>query len=110
MSEFFDYDPLTGVRTLFDYDEDSGVVTLTDEQDMDPFLEYAKAIRDNPEISKRGIKEDWWAYAIIPPVVQMEMLNKGINIMSPDPDELKRAFREINENYPYLKLTEGKHQ
>ena len=108
MSEFFDYDPLTGVTTTFDYDEDTDMAILTDTQDVSPILEYAKKIR-NDGLTDKGIKEDWWRYCIIPTVVQLELLKKGINIMSPDTDQLKRAFKEINQNYPYLKLTEKKH-
>jgi len=109
MSEFFDYDPLTGVKSFFDYDELSGVATIREEQNIQPFVDYATKVR-NSGLTDKGIKEDWWKYCIIPTVVQLELLNKGINILDPDPDVLKRAFKEINENYPHLKLTEKHHQ
>ena len=106
LCEFFDYDPYTGVTDYIETDEKTGVTTITSKQDVEPCLNYAKAIRDHTNNDK-GIKEDWWRYAIIPTIVQMDLLNKGIDIFNKDHE--KKLLQEINTNYPYLKTTYKHH-
>lgn len=107
MPVLFDYDAETGIKTTFDYDPINDQVFLTYEQDVTHFLDRMKAIRDNPEISAKGIKEEWWHYASIPPVVEMELRKKGLHLENPD--HMKAILKEINSNYPFLKATEKKH-
>lgn len=105
MAEFFEYDPVSGIRTDFDYDE-TGRLTLYRSSDIEPVLEYNKRLRNNGA-ADRGIKEDWWLYAKIPPIVQLQLRAKGIDLSNQD--HLKRAIQEINTHYPYLKCTEKMH-
>ena len=108
MPILFDYDPETGVSEYFDYDPVRDQVAITYEQDISFFLDRMKAIRDNPDISKKGIKEEWWLYCSIPPVVEIELRNKGLNVY--DKNAGKAILKEINTNYPYLKATEKWHR
>ena len=108
MPKLFDFDAETGVKTYFDYDPIQDQVRLTYEQDVSHFLDRMKAIRDNPEISAKGIKEDWWLYCSIPPVVEMELKNKGLDLHNRD--HMPAILKEINANYPYLKATEKWHR
>lgn len=108
MPRLFDFDQDTGVKTYFDYDPIKDQVRLTYEQDVSHFLDRMKAIRGNPEISAKGIKEDWWLYCSIPPVVEMELRNKGLDINNKD--HMKAILKEINANYPYLKATDKWHR
>lgn len=107
MSEFFDYDPDTGIAQYFDYDEESGNAVIHSVQDIQPFLDHTKSLRNDEGLSKKGIKEDWWLYAKIPPIVIMQLRKKGIDVFNKDHES--RVFKEINENYPYLKCTVGRH-
>ena len=66
-------------------------------------LDTIKQSRDNPEIWNKGVKEEWAHFASIPPVVEMQLKQKGIDMYNPD--HTKALVKEINENYPYLKLT-----
>jgi len=103
MSEFFDYDPFTGITSYFDYDELTGKATINQVADVEPLLDYTKALaRDGG--TDQGIKQSWWLYAKIPPIVQLQMRAKGIKL--DDPSMTKRIIQEINENYPYLKCTQ----
>lgn len=105
MPKFVDYDPLRGVETLEDSYE--GRLQIHYRQDVEPVLETAKAERING-LTDRGIKNDMWLYARIPPVVILEMRFKyGIDIFKRD--HMKRAFRLINTEYPHLKCTEKNH-
>lgn len=103
MPEFFDYDPLTGIRTDFDYDEQTGNVILQRSQDVSALLDYNKALA-NDGITDKGIKESWWLYAKIPPIFMLKMRAKGINVE--DGRHIDRVLAEINTNYPALKCTQ----
>ena len=107
MPIFFDHNPDTGVTETFDYDPVLDQVMITMSQDVTGFLDRMNAIRNTPEISAKGIKEDWWAYCSIPPVVEIELRNKGLNLH--DKNHMKAILKEINTNYPYLKYTDKKH-
>lgn len=107
MPILFDYDPETGIREYFDYDPIKDEVRITASQDVTGFLDRMNAIRNDPSISARGIKEDWWLYCSIPPVVEMELRNRGLDLNNRE--HMKDIFKIINTEYPYLKATEKKH-
>jgi hypothetical protein len=107
MKRLLDFNPVTRTAEYFEYDELTDKITVRVEEDVSPYLEFAKAVRQQDSVSKNGIKESWWQYAIIPPTVQMELRNKGIDILNPE--HAKRTFQEVNANYPYLKLTDQRH-
>ncbi len=100
--EFFDYDPLTGVRTEFDYDADTGKVELSHSQDVEAALEVMKVSRDNG-LRDNGIKENWFHYAEIPLVYLLKLRKMGIQW--DDPKEINRA---VNTYFPELKMTQKK--
>lgn len=106
MPDFFEIDPVTGIRTDTEYNDATGELTLIRVADVEPVLDHAKKVRNEGGLNREGIAEGWWGYATIPPIVQLQMLAKGIDISKEDHHE--RMFQEINENYPHLKLTTGK--
>lgn len=106
MSEMFEYDPMTGIRTDTAWDEASQQMTLIRTADVEPVLDYAKEMAADGSVSQRGIKQGWWCYAKLPPIVILQMRAKGINVF--DQNDQKRMFEEINTNYAYLKMTTGK--
>lgn len=107
MPILFDFDEETGLKTYFDYDPIKDAVSLTYAQDVSGFLDRMKTLRDDPSYSQKGIKEEWWHYASIPTIVEIEMRKKGIKLE--DKNATKKILKEINENYPYLKSTEKRH-
>ena len=107
MAEFFDYDPVAGIRTDTEYDEMSGQMTVIRTADVEPHLDATKSLANEDEFSKAGIKQGWWLYASITPVVELQLRAKGINIY--DKNDEKRMFEEINTNYPYIRCTTGTH-
>lgn len=104
----FDHDPETGVTEYFDYDPVTDVVHITSSQDVSGFLDHMNAVRNDPSFSQKGIKQDWWLYASIPTVVELELRNKGLKLE--DKNDIPAILREINANYPYLKATEKWHR
>lgn len=106
MAEIFDYDPERGITTFFEHDELTDKTTLHRVQDVEPLVDYTKAIR-NDALKDDGIKGNFWHYASIPPIVELELRKKGIDIYNPD--HTKQILKEINQNYPYLKMTDKNH-
>lgn len=106
--ELFDYDPVTGIRTLWEHDEDTGKGIFRREQDVTAAVEYATAIRNQGLADGELKKDDYMClYALIPPGIEMELKAKGISLY--DNNATKRILEEININYPYLKMTTKKH-
>ena len=103
MPEFFDYDPLTGLRYDFDYNEETGDAIIHTTQDVSALLDWNKALA-NDGLTDKGIKESWWLYAKIPPIFMLKMRAKGINVE--DGRHIDRVLAEINTHYPALKCTQ----
>jgi hypothetical protein len=53
------------------------------------------------------MKESWVHYASIPPIIEMQLKAKGIDIYNKD--QTKELLKEINTNYPWLKTTTKHH-
>jgi hypothetical protein len=108
MPEFFDYDPLTGVRKTFDYDEMTGTAYIRSEQDVAPLLSQTMENRNTGKYD--SARREFKMYASLPPVVQIELKNKGIDIYSKDPAMVRKMLQTINRDYPYLKSTWKVHE
>ena len=108
MAEFFEYDPLTGIRTETSFNHATGEMTLTRTADVEPVLDWAKAVSNEVGMNREDIKKGWWLYAKLPPIVILQMKAKGINVF--DQNDQGRMFAEINANYPHLKTTTGVEQ
>src|SRR3990167_5311714 len=111
MSErLLSFDPLTGLSSHFSYDELTDTTTIRTSGDSTPYLERNKALANDTEFSKSGIKDGMWLYACFPPAVQVELLlNHGIDIYK---REHGARLSEILEDpqYKYLKTTVGHHK
>lgn len=106
MAKFMDYDPLRGVAEYEDMTDDNRM-QIHYRQDVEPVLEVAKTERING-LTDKGIKNDMWLYARIPPVVILKLKYEyGVDIFKRD--HLKKALDLINREFPYLKTTEKHH-
>ena len=105
-----DTDPVTGLATWHDYDSVTDTTTIGYSADSSPIIERNKAIQNDTEISKYGIKEGWWLYASIPAEVQvMWMIEHGIDILNKDHGP--RISKLLNDpEYRYLKTTSKNHK
>jgi hypothetical protein len=103
-----DYDPLSGLTTYFNYDHALEKVIVSHEQDVSRELDLAAELRADTDRTKRGIKNDFVHYAIVPQVVQLEMLTKhGVNFWSHA--DRGKMFALLNDEYRRFKVTEIKH-
>lgn len=107
--EHFSYDPVTGVTTLFDYDEEKDLVIFRREEDISGLLKVAAETRaGQPTSYVNTSDEQWWPQAIIPATVIAELLKKGIDVCRLEGKDASMLAREIEKNYPELKLTDKK--
>ena len=90
MPEFFEYDPVTGITTWT--------------ADLSAVVDHAKAQR-NAGIRDKGIKENWWHYAYVPPIVMNQMQLYGIDTAN----DMESVFKYINEFYPDLRTSDKWH-
>ena len=104
--DFFDYDPVTGIAEY--YEEVDGKIHIHTYQDVQPFIDAAKRIANSGSSDEGWRKNGAAMYAVIPQVVQGQMLAKGINFM--DPNQVGAVVKEINTNYPWLKTTHKHHE
>jgi hypothetical protein len=105
-----DYDPLTGMTTHFDYIPETDTTVISREQDVSTILDINKALQNNEQITKDGIKEGWWQYAKIPMIVIEKWINEhGVDVFNKD--HQKAVFRLLNQpEYRYLKTTTKMHR
>ena len=99
MTEYFHYDPITDT-TAIEY-----------VQDVEPNLDYSKALANDDEYTKEGIKGEYWHYAHIPVSVQMKWLVEyGRENWPMLPQNKKLLFKLLNSReWRYLKTTHKTH-
>lgn len=105
MSDFFELDPHTGIRSDFKWSENDQQYTIERTADVEPVLDFAKAMSAQVGMNREDMKRGWWLYAKLPPIVIIQMRAKGINVY--DKNDQARMYAEINSNYPALKCTTG---
>jgi hypothetical protein len=105
MSDFMEIDPISGIRSDFKWNENDQEYTIVRTADVEPVLDFTKAVANEVGINREDIQKGWWLYAKIPPIVEVQMRAKGIHVGNPD--HHARMLAEINTHYPYLKTTTG---
>ena len=107
MADFFDWNPDNGVWYEHDFDQMTGETIIHTKQDVEPVVDYATRVRNNGHADK-GIKKDFWHYATIPATVQLELRKKGISMTKRS--DTNRLLKELDRNYPHLKMTRKTHR
>jgi hypothetical protein len=108
MAEFFDFDPVTGVREEWAYDEMTGDVVFHRAHDVEPLLKAMHETRMTGRADKNWKRDMPTLYAEVDAVTQVELLKKGIDVhkLGQDPTMFKRFCKEIETNYPHLKASD----
>lgn len=109
LKRLVDYDPLNRISTHFEYDELTDTTTLTRSQDSSPILEWNKALQNNEDYSKQGIKDSMWHYAQIPTMlIEKWLLEEGLDVFNKN--HAQRLFRKLNDpEFRHLKTTTKTH-
>lgn len=107
MKRLLDYDPLTGITQWHHFDEMTGKTTIETVQDVEPFIEMNKKMRNDADYSRRGMKNEFWHVATIPIVVQEQWLKEGIDIHNND--HWPAVKRKLNDpEWQYLRTSLGR--
>lgn len=103
-------DPVTGLETWHEYDPLTDETTIGYSADSTPVIELNKAMQNDPNHSRNGIKREFWHYASVPVAVQVDwLINKGVDIHNKD--HARKVFQLLNDpDYKYLKTTTGYHR
>lgn len=106
MKRFLSSDPFTGIMRWVEYD------SLTDElhesavADAEPNIEYAKALRNDEDYWKQGVKKDMAHYAHIPNILLEQWIRLGVDVNDPD-----ALIAMVNKpEYAYLRTTTKRHE
>ena len=111
MKRLFDRDDFQGITEIFHWDEATKTARIETLQDVEPILDQNKALANDDDFTKKGIKNEFWKYANIPVVVQLKWLQK----YGPENDPMKKGnekllFRLLNDpEWRYLKTTNKIH-
>ena len=107
MKRILDYDPISRITTTFDYDYSTDTTIIGREQDVSGVLEFNKALQNDTDYSKKGIKDSWWHMGTIPPVVIEKWKNeKGVDVFNKD--HWSAVKKLLNDpEYKWLKTTSG---
>lgn len=109
MKKLFDYNPLTGLKQVFHHDPVTEESVIETTQDVEPYLEIAKAARNNEAYSDDGIKAGWWHLAYLPDSIILKMYNEdGVNVY--DRNDWPKLSQLLEDKYSYFKMTDGKHK
>jgi hypothetical protein len=106
MPSFIEKDA-AGMETWVDDSEDPTYKAIHYRADVQPILDYTKALR-NDSMTDAGIKNDMWHFASIPPVVIMKLrFEYGVDVFNRN--HYKRLFELLNSEFKYLKTTDLNH-
>ncbi len=108
MAKDFEWNAARGTWYEYEDDPQTGDLIIHTKQDVTANLDWAKKQRNsgNNDLGGRRDDADLKHYAHIPPIVELQLKEKGIDIANRD--HLPRLIQEIETNYPLCKVTNRK--
>ena len=108
MKRIIDHDPFTGITTFMEYHADTDLTVVGRMQDVEAILERNKALQNDTDYSRKGIKDSWWHEARIPNIVAEKWKAEyGVDVFNKD--DLKKVKQLLNSpEWKYLKTTAGR--
>lgn len=103
-----DYDPFTGITTHGTYHASEDMMVVERSQDVSYLLDMNKALANETDATKEGIKNGWWHYAQIPNIIAEKwLLEHGVDVFKSENWEKNgRIWKLLNDpQYRYLKTT-----
>jgi hypothetical protein len=100
MKKLLEYDPLTKTSTWFE-GSGNGKFKIAQSQDVEAILKRNKALRNDGQYKRDGIKSDWYHFASVPNSVLHELLVK-YHLDWNNKDDLPKIEKVIARDYKYL--------
>jgi hypothetical protein len=94
-----------GIEEWFEYDPINDTMNIQTRTDVTPILEAMNEKRKQ-ELWTKEVKGDWVHFAKIPPAIEIELKQRGLDIH--DKNCTKRLMQVIQSEYPYLLSHQGK--
>jgi hypothetical protein len=102
-----EFDEITQRRKVWSRDGDNLIQRTT--QDVQPLLDANMAQRNDPSITRHGIKSGFWKVGSIPvELAQQWKIEEGFDIMSPDVKTAEVLRRLRLAEYEKLRTTDAK--
>ena len=103
-----DYDPITGIKTFVEYNAADDLIVVKEEQDVTSLLDRNKALFNEPDHRKHGMKECFMHAATIPPILIHKWLKEeGIDFFKKE--HWPRVQKKLNDpEYRYLRTSTGR--
>lgn len=110
MKRLMSFDPLHSISTYHDYDAATDETRIIVEGDAEPLLDQNKRYANDTEMTRQGIKDEFWLYASIPAILQHKWLvEEGLDVYNPAHNA--RLSRKLEDpEFKYLKTTTGYHK
>ena len=100
------FDPLTGLTTTFKVED--GELRINYSQDNEPMYDRLNKLRNAPEYSKQGIKNNMWHAVHITEVDCMKMIvEDGFDPYKESAKDLRAFLRRNRDKYGHLFATAG---
>lgn len=94
-----EFDPMTGVLTKTSTEESTGKMYIETLQDIEPNIELATAMRNDPAFTADGIKNSFAKMATIPNSVVTELYGLGINVYTATAKDIIVGLKRLNKEY-----------
>jgi len=104
MPDFIHVDPVTGMKQEMSFEQ--GKMVIKTSQNIQPYLDYAKALRNAEHLKKEGIKRGLMHAACIPPIVVHKWFKEGFNVFTASRKEMDAKLN--HPDYAYLKTITGR--
>lgn len=101
---------MNGISTYMEYEAETDTINIIEEyDDLAPNLDWCKALANDTEYTKKGMKDGWWHYAHMPnSIINKWLIEEGINVF--DRNDQKKVHQKLNSpEYMYLRTSQKRH-
>ncbi len=109
ISKFLDFDPFSGITQIHHYDPETDETHIENQYpDLSATMDACAELRNRPEYTRDGMKQEWLHLAHIPIALIDQLLHdRHINVF--DPNDTKKVLSLLNDEYSRFKTTDMKH-